>query len=111
MSISQRDLKEFESQIKSLIEELEQALKSDQTDTVELDQARVGRLSRMDALQGQQMGLAQQRRKEQRILALQGALRRMENGDFGCCFVCGDEIERPRLEVDPAVTRCVECTE
>ncbi|MEQ9124935.1 MAG: TraR/DksA family transcriptional regulator, partial [Alphaproteobacteria bacterium] len=32
--------------------------------TVELDQTRVGRLSRMDALQGQAMAQAQQRRRQ-----------------------------------------------
>ena len=35
--------------------------------TVELDQSRVGRLSRMDALQGQQMALEAARRRQQQL--------------------------------------------
>ncbi|RUO71597.1 conjugal transfer protein TraR [Pseudidiomarina salinarum] len=104
-------MKQIKNKIEQLVTELNEQLESDQTATVELDQSRVGRLSRMDALQGQQMGLAQKRRNEQRVRALEGALRRIESGDFGYCFVCGEEIAPERLKFDPAVTRCISCTE
>lgn len=102
--------KEFKKQIVTIKLELVELLQHGQTETVQLDQSRVGRLSRMDALQGQQMALEAQRRNEQKIMALDGALRRMEAGDFGYCFVCGDEIPLPRLQIDPTVTRCINCT-
>jgi DnaK suppressor protein len=77
--------------------------------TVELDQAKVGRLSRMDALQAQQMAKEAARRRQHRMLAIDGALRRIETGEYGDCFICGNEIDARRLSIDPASTRCMEC--
>jgi DnaK suppressor protein len=81
------------------------------TQPVELDQARVGRLSRMDAMQAQEMAQATARRREQRLAQVEGALRRMESGDFGICFACGEEIDPRRLALDPTATRCIGCME
>lgn len=81
------------------------------TATVELDQASVGRLSRMDALQGQQMAHEAERRRQRQLLAVGGALRRMDQGEYGECFVCAEPINPKRLLVDPTVTRCINCVE
>lgn len=78
-------------------------------ETVELDQARVGRLSRMDAMQAQQMALEAARRREAQLVAIDGALRRIAAGEYGDCFVCGEEIDVRRLSVDPTLTRCIRC--
>lgn len=81
------------------------------TKPVELDQARVGRLSRMDAMQGQQMALEVARRRKQQLVKIEGALRRIELGTFGECHVCGEPIDLRRLAIDPTNTRCVGCVE
>ncbi|MGB5210050.1 MAG: TraR/DksA C4-type zinc finger protein [Gammaproteobacteria bacterium] len=78
---------------------------------VELDQARVGRLSRMDAMQGQQMALQASRRRQAQLANIAGALRRIESNSFGDCFICGEEIDQRRLAIDPTSTRCLGCTE
>ena len=78
---------------------------------VELDQASVGRLSRMDAMQAQQMAQASERRRQQQLLRIEAALRRIEAGEYGYCFVCGEEIDVRRLSVDPGTTRCIHCVE
>lgn len=77
--------------------------------TVELDQSRVGRLSRMDALQAQSMSQESQRRNRQELKAIQQALIRIDNGEFGECSECGEEIAHKRLELNPAATLCIEC--
>lgn len=76
---------------------------------VELDQSRVGRLSRMDALQDQAMALETERRREFEIRRIDAALARIESGDYGFCLTCGEEIEPKRLELDPATPVCVGC--
>jgi DnaK suppressor protein len=76
---------------------------------VELDQQSVGRLSRMDAMQQQSMDLAREERRRTRLAILAAALRRMDDGDYGYCLACGEGISAARLDVDPAVTLCVEC--
>ncbi len=94
--------------LRAEIQELDEG-SSQGSETVELDQAKVGRLSRMDALQAQQMALESGRRRQNQLVKIDGALRRIESGEFGCCFICGEEIDVRRLTVDPTSTRCVEC--
>lgn len=76
---------------------------------VELDQQSVGRLSRMDAMQGQAMAKAQEGRRQQRLMLIEAALKRFDAGDYGYCTECDEEIPLGRLDVDPAVPRCVSC--
>lgn len=78
---------------------------------VELDQSSVGRLSRMDAMQAQSMALETERRREAQLVRIEGALRRIEAGEFGYCFACGEEIEARRLDFDLTTTRCIGCKE
>jgi len=77
--------------------------------TVELDQQSVGRLSRMDALQGQAMAQASERQRRAQIQRIDAALHRLETGDYGACVDCGEEIAPKRLEVDPAAAFCISC--
>lgn len=76
---------------------------------VELDQQSIGRLSRMDAMQGQQMAQANKRRREQRIRDIQAALRRLEEDDYGYCLECDEAINPKRLAIDPATKYCIDC--
>lgn len=66
-------LAEFKSQLEQLQQELLQAVRADEsTDKVELDQSRMGRLSRMDALQNQHISLDKQRRRQHHLKAVDG---------------------------------------
>lgn len=76
---------------------------------VKLDQAMVGRLSRMDAMQGQQMAMETTRRHEQQIRKTEAALNRIKSDEYGLCFICEEEIDPRRLKADPTITRCIEC--
>ncbi|MFK7732489.1 MAG: TraR/DksA family transcriptional regulator [Pseudomonadales bacterium] len=82
---------------------------SSAAEVVELDQTSVGRLSRMDALQGQAMAKASQQRRKQQVLAIKTALARLENGDFGLCVECDEQIALARLQHNPAVAMCLDC--
>ena len=77
--------------------------------TVELDQQRVGRLSRMDALQQQAMAKESGRRRQVELKRIAAALARIDEDDYGYCFRCGEDIPPARLNIDPACTLCVEC--
>ncbi len=95
-------------QLKAELEDLAEASR-EAHQPVQLDQASVGRLSRMDAMQGQQMAKETARRRQEQLSRIDGALRRLEGGEYGKCFVCGEDIEARRLEADPTATRCVGC--
>ena len=76
---------------------------------VTLDQQSVGRLSRMDALQGQAMAQAAERQRQADLIRIENALRRIETGDYGFCLECDEEIPEKRLDIDPAAAPCVRC--
>jgi len=76
---------------------------------VKLDQTSVGRLSRMDALQNQAMQVETERRREVELKRIDAALARLDNGEYGTCVSCGEEIQAKRLEMDPATPVCVNC--
>lgn len=87
----------------------ENAASAEDRGTVELDQQSVGRLSRMDAIQRQAMAQATQRRRAGREARIKAALARIDEGEFGFCQECGEEIGRKRLELDPTLATCVSC--
>ena len=103
----------FRQILVTLREELEQLNESssEAADTVKLDQSKVGRLTRMDAMQAQQMAQETARRRKIQLQKIEGALRRMESGEYGYCFKCGNEIGEVRLNIDPTSTRCLVCME
>ena len=87
----------------------ESADTSDDRKPVELDQQSVGRLSRMDALQGQAMAKAMQARRNLREGVIRAALKRLNGEDFGWCDNCGEFIGVKRLDLDPTIQLCVSC--
>ena len=76
---------------------------------MELDQTRVGRLSRMDAMQAQAMAQATAARRETMLKKIDAALSRIDRGEFGICLGCDEDIHPKRLELDPTATHCVDC--
>ncbi len=92
--------------LQSNSEQLERA-----AETVVLDQSKVGRLSRMDAMQQQAMSQEQLRRRARQIKDIQAALQRLDEGDYGFCLDCGEDINPKRLEIDPATPYCIECAD
>lgn len=110
--ITESDLTKYRERLLNLLAELEGEAGDRPEDraVVELDQQMVGRLSRMDALQQQAMAQATHQRRITEARRLKAALARWEEGEFGYCTDCGDELPTGRLAMDPAVPRCVSCT-
>jgi DnaK suppressor protein len=81
----------------------------EETRPAELDQSRVGRLSRMDALQAQEMAAATERRRQLELDRIDAALERLASGEYGFCARCGDEIGVERLAFDPTTPLCITC--
>ena len=109
--MDQNQLDTFRQALISLRNEIEQLNNANReaAGTVALDKSKVGRLSRMDALQAQQMAQETARRRQIQLQKIDSALRRMDAGEYGYCHICGDEIGVARLGFDPASTRCIGC--
>lgn len=71
----------------------------------------IGRLSRLDAMQMQQMALAGKRRLEDGRRELREALSRLALGRYGRCQLCGQPIDPERLEYQLTAVSCVPCLE
>lgn len=49
--------------------------------------------------------------KSETLNKINDALIRLENGDYGNCFECGEEIAEKRLRALPFAVRCKDCEE
>ena len=105
------DIEYFKKKLLARKKELENFVENakEGTKPVELDQQSVGRLSRMEAMQEQAMAQEVEQRRKSEILRIDAALKRIDEGDYGYCIQCDEEIAPKRLELDPSVSTCVAC--
>tara|TARA_R110000772_G_scaffold15324_12_gene44661 strand:+ start:1664 stop:2020 length:357 start_codon:yes stop_codon:yes gene_type:complete len=110
-ALSDKQLRILKTLLQQKVIELEQqiVLAKPGTDTVALDQSKVGRLSRMDALQQQQMADSTLQQAKRRLTLLHRALLKIDTDEYGLCGLCGDEIGFSRLEVRPEAQLCLRC--
>ena len=97
-------------ELRAQLTELE-AISCEATKPVQLDQSMVGRLSRMDAMQGVEMAKEASRRRKQQLARIPAALERIASGDYGRCTLCDEDIVIGRLHIDPTYTRCINCAD
>ena len=100
----QQDLLQLQGELQSAA-----AASAESTKPVELDQARVGRLSRMDAMQVQQMAKASERAQALRLQQVTRALRKMADDEYGYCAQCEEPIGYRRLKARPESPFCLVC--
>lgn len=109
--LSQAQLAELRADLDTLDRELSSQLErlGDQSRPVTLDQQAVGRLSRMDAMQQQQMATANAAHIRAHLSRVRLAIAGMDSGDFGICRDCGVDIGFARLKIRPDSPLCVSC--
>ena len=69
----------------------------------------IGRLSRLDSMQMQQMALEARRRQQMLLVRLEEAMKRLHQGIFGKCLQCGHDIAEERLRYQPDAVLCMRC--
>jgi len=104
-------MNEYREKLLALKEALLQAqVTGDEAEeTVELDQTRMGRLSRMDAMQAQAMSIETGHQRRQKLVQIDAALQRIERNNYGYCQECGEDIAAARLSADPSALLCIGC--
>ena len=78
----------------------------------EMKEGREGFSDPMDraSLESDRNFLLRVRDRERKLIQkIDEALKRIENGTFGICEVCGEDISEERLRVRPVTTLCVNC--
>ncbi len=81
---------------------------NDTTKPVDLEQP-IGRLSRMDAMQNQQIAKASRRNDELRLRLVFAAINNLDDGDYGLCTRCDGPIGFRRLKARPEARMCIDC--
>jgi DnaK suppressor protein len=111
MARRKRDDAAIEARLRARRAEVTEAAAAHEDDRrpVQLDQTRMGRLARMDALQDQAMAIELERRREVELARIDSALERLAEGEYGMCVTCSAAIEPQRLELDPAIPLCLAC--
>lgn len=98
---------QLQARLTQLLEE--DRISAESRGPVTLQQDSVGRLSRIDAMQQQAMALASEKRRKAERSRIVAALARVEDGEWGYCMTCGEEIAEKRLRHDPSAVQCVSC--
>lgn len=111
--LSPQQLEAAGKNLQALKTDLEQLLltSEESSSAVELDQSKVGRLSRMDAMQQQAMAVAKRSAYQQQLRSVLAALARLERGEYGYCIECDQPIAPARLEIKPEAALCLKCQE
>ncbi len=106
-----KQLAQYRHALQSLRTELVELLQKSaaSADAVLLDQSKVGRLSRVDAIQQQEMARASLVSYQRRLARVDQALAALNEGDYGYCQTCGKIIDPRRLEIRPESLLCVDC--
>jgi DnaK suppressor protein len=101
---------ELEIRARELLDKLRAEATNEEVDpqAVAVDAA-VGRLSRLDSMQMEEVRKAATRRRNLRIHELQETLRKMDSGSYGICEGCGEWIAYQRLEQRPEAAMCGGC--
>ena len=104
-----KDIQFFRDMLNSMLEDIlqkGQATIDDMTETVEVyaDPA-----DRATAESDRAFTLRLRDRERKLIKKIQQALTRIDDGEFGVCVECGEEIGIARLKARPMTTLCINC--
>lgn len=104
---TQNEMREvIQEKIEETKEEIEQL--EELTKPIEPDNA-YGRLSRMDAINNKTINDAALRKQKKQLQKLERALSKIDEGNYGTCLKCGEDIPVGRLKFMPWTTKCVKC--
>ena len=110
MSDTEIQIEEVIQRLFSLRDELSSQLASsnEAAAPVDLEQP-FGRLSRMDAIQQQQMVRTARMGLQRRLEQVKLAIARAQRGEYGFCVSCDEDIESKRLNARPEAPLCMPC--
>ena len=79
------------------------------TKPVNLDQTLIGRISRADAIEQQNVAISARNIATIRLRKVDSALNAIDRDGYGYCKKCDETIEYARLEAQPEANLCIYC--
>ncbi|WP_290703566.1 TraR/DksA C4-type zinc finger protein [Amphritea sp.] len=112
--LSDSQLSTLKREVQSLEEQLQADLEAEQSDkkaelSLVASSEVLDRAEAVNVAVGQQTVLSHIVQLEEEIIECRNALQRIEDGRYGCCGSCDEEIELNRLMANPVAILCVGC--
>lgn len=100
----------YKSQIQAQIDNIEERLNSQASQAIATDTNEMAdEIDRASVEEARRLELNRIEHDKLHLRKLKAALKRIDEGDFGYCESCGDEIAEKRLQARPESRFCVEC--
>lgn len=100
----------YKGQIQAQIDNIEERLNSQASQAIATDTNEMAdEIDRASVEEARRLELNRIEHDKLHLRKLKAALKRIDEGDFGYCESCGDEIAEKRLQARPESRFCVEC--
>ena len=103
------DLEYFRKLLQQMLEEAQQKGDSTIEELTDSQASYADPADRATAESDRSFTLRIRDRERRLIHKIQAAIKRMDDGEYGMCEECGEEIGVPRLKARPVTTLCVSC--
>jgi DnaK suppressor protein len=107
--MDQNELQYFRHQLENMLAEIQKKGEDTINDMSGTNQTYADIADRASQESDQYFTLRLRDRDRKLITKIKEALERIENGTYGICESCGEEISVPRLKARPVTTLCIEC--
>lgn len=107
--MNQHDLEYFRQLLNDMLEEAQQKGDSTLEDLTGTNEVFADPADRASAESDRAFTLRIRDRERQLIRKIQAAIDRIEDGTYGVCEECGDDISVPRLKARPVTRLCINC--
>ncbi|MDD3313786.1 RNA polymerase-binding protein DksA [Pseudodesulfovibrio sp.] len=104
-----KDLQYFKDILNGLLDDILRKSEATIEDMTESGEVYADPADRATAESDRAFTLRLRDRERKLIKKIQKAIDRIDDGEFGICQECGDEISIPRLKARPMTTLCINC--
>ena len=104
-----KDLQFFKETLNGMLEDILRKSEATLEDMTESGEVYADPADRATAESDRAFTLRLRDRERKLIKKIQKAINRIEDGEFGICLECGDDIAIPRLKARPMTTLCINC--
>ena len=107
--MDQKDIEYFRKLLTSMLEEAKQKGDSTIEELTDSNEVFADPADRATAESDRAFTLRIRDRERRLIRKIQSALQRIDDGTYGICDECGEEISIPRLKARPVTRLCINC--
>ena len=107
--MDQKDIEYFRKLLTSMLEEAKQKGDSTIEELTDSNEVFADPADRATAESDRAFTLRIRDRERRLIRKIQSALKRIDDGTYGICDECGEEIAIPRLKARPVTRLCINC--